>query len=288
MNGGGSRGRTAGAVLIIAAFTLVAHAQVLPPADPGPGSRGPESLAGVARLYRDSALSFSCREEITSRSIRKKDYAFQYVYVFDDRKGFMDHRTRPADRKGREVDPGEYKIPQFLRQAYSWAFLFDAASAGQHRFQRGGDDEILGRPAVRLKFEPADQAAIGSQSWFGTAWIDRESCQILKVEAQKPEHHARRLEFEAEIPRAAEHRESNSRRIYLIERVTTEFTVVKNGMRFPGRVESDLKRYVVPGEGRTQPFRTEPIYNVEQVYSDYRFFGVRTAEEIRAFGRPYD
>ncbi len=288
MNGCGACVKRVGAGFILTAILHVAHAQVPPSAGPAPGAGAPQCLAGVARLYRDSALSFSCREEITTRSIRKKDYAFRYVYVFDDRRGFMDHRTRPWDRKGREVDPGKYPIPQFLRQAYSWAFLFDAAAAGQHRFERTGEAEVLGRPAVRLRFEPADEAAIGSQSWFGTAWIDRETCQILKVEAQKPEHHARQMEFEAEVSLAAAYRESNSRRIFLIERVTTEFTVVKNGMRFPGRVEIDLTRYVIPGEGRTQAFRTEHIYNVEQVYSDYQFFSVRTAEEIRAFGKPFD
>jgi hypothetical protein len=278
--------RVVGVGVIIFALGSAIH-QALPLAA-GSGSQAPQCLAGVARLYRDSALSFLCREEITTRSIRKKDYTFQYVYVFDDRKGFMDHRTRPSDRKGREVDPGKYAIPQFLRQAYSWAFYFDASATGQHRFELGGNEEVLDRPAVRLRFAPADEAAIGSQSWFGTAWIDRETCQILKVEAQKPEHHARQMEFEAEVPHAVAYHESNSRRIFLIERVTTKFTVVKNGMRFPGRVETDLKRFVIPGDGRTQPLRTEPIYNVEQVCSDYRFFSVRTAEEIRAFGRPYD
>ncbi len=286
MNSGGSTTKAIRAAIFFIALIPVTHPSVPLAADPGSGSQAPQCLAGVARLYRDSALSFSCREEFTTRSIRKKDYAFRYVYVFDDRKGFMDHRTRPSDRKGREVDPGKYSIPQFLRQAYSWAFLFDAAAAGQHRFELGGDEEVLERQAVRLRFEPADEAAIGSQSWFGTAWIDRETCQILKVEAQKPEHHARQREFEAEIRHAATHRESGTRRIFLIERVTTEFTVVKNGMRFPGRVEIDLTRYAIPGEGRAQPFRRELIYNVKQIYSAYEFFSVRTAEEIRAFGAP--
>jgi hypothetical protein len=42
------------------------------------------------------------------------------------------------------------------------------------------------------------------------------------------------------------------------------------------------------GEGRTQGLRAEHIYNVEQIDSDYQFFSVRTAEEIKAFGKPFD
>ena len=68
---------------------------------------------------------------------------------------------------------------------------------------------------------------------------------------------------------------------YVVEQISTEFTVVKNGMRFPGSVVTRDLQYRVVGGERSRQHRERLLRRVEQTYQDYRFFGVRTEEEIK-------
>jgi hypothetical protein len=68
---------------------------------------------------------------------------------------------------------------------------------------------------------------------------------------------------------------------YEIDTVVTEFTVVKNGMRFPGKVTIDRVVSTVLGGEREWRTRDRKVYHVTQEYSRYEFFSVRTEDEIR-------
>jgi len=58
-------------------------------------------------------------------------------------------------------------------------------------------------------------------------------------------------------------------------------------MRFPSEVLIKKSRFTVPGR-RGKSFESTRVYRVRQTYSNYRFFSVRSAEEIRSIlsGQP--
>ena len=170
------------------------------------------------------------------------------------------------------------RVPRFLSQAYSWAFVFAAARQRLHRYEILGEDTALGRTALKLRFEPIPPYREELNSWFGTAWIDRETSQLLRVEAMKSDQHAEEGRLEADL--AGSLVWSGLRR-YLIERVSTDFTVEKNGMRFPAKVVIEMTRHVVRTRDTGRTSQVSPVYRVVQTYGHYQFFSVRTQEEIR-------
>lgn len=258
-------------LLSLALCALPAHAE-----DTSGTAAWLDRLGRVAGLYHDTALRFASDEEISGTGLRAP-CRFEYIYVYSASQGLRDYRTLPG--RTREVDPGAYPIPQFLRRAYSWVFVFTADARRHHRYANAGEDEALGRPAIKIAFEPIPPFRRNVNEWFGTAWVDRETFQILKVEALQHEEHRKQEEIEKDLASPAglarlrgKHRS--------IERVTTEFSVEKNGMRFPGRALIVRTDVTIPGEAA--PFDESPVYRVEQTYTNYRFYGVRTREEIRA------
>jgi len=144
-------------------------------------------LARVAELYRDTALSFSCQEQIEYRGKSTGRIQFAYLFIHDDDGKFRDYRTwrtgTTASAKGEEVDPANYHVPRFLQSAYLWAFIFRADRQPHHAFFNLGEDTVLGRPALKIGFQPKGTILKGWNDWTGIASIDRETSQILRVEA---------------------------------------------------------------------------------------------------------
>lgn len=237
-----------------------------------------DRLRRVAGLYHDTALQFASDEEISATGLREP-CRFEYIYVYSASQGLRDFRTLPGARHPREVDPGGYPIPQFLRRAYSWVFVFAASARKHHRYAIAGEDEALGRPAIKVTFEPIPPFRRDVNEWFGTAWVDRETFQILKVEALQREEHGKQVELEKDLASPAGSGRVRPRH-RSIERVTTEFSVEKNGMRFPGKASIVRTEFTVPGAAA--PVDESLVYRVEQSYSNYRFFHVRSRDEIRA------
>jgi hypothetical protein len=240
-----------------------------------------DHLSRAAGLYRDSALQFSCDEDISGSGLGGKSYHFEYIYVYSSSRGFEDYRTEPGAPRPREIDLNAYRIPQFLRRAYSWIFVFSETARKHHRYAMVGEDDALGRAALKLAFEPVPPFKRDLNEWFGTAWIDRETFEILKVEALQRDEHRKQMEFEEDLARSSTHDARGRKRRYQIERVSTEFSLEKNGMRFPGKVVITLSERAIPGEDGA-PFDESTVYRIEQVYANYRFFSVRTLEEVRA------
>jgi hypothetical protein len=238
-----------------------------------------ERLAGTAGLYRERALSFACEETI--RGDKKGETGrqrFGYVVVFDDDKGFDDYRTRlkrNPKSPPRRVEPEDYRVPAYLRSAYLWIFVFRRERQRFHEYEIVGEEELFGRPALMIRFEPVPPYRERVNDWHGTAWIDPESAQLLKVEAHRPEDHEM-------IDRIERHEagEAVSDWVYTVERVTTEFTVEKGCLRFPGRVE--LRRVshdFLHGSGGFDQ-RERVILWVSQKYTNYEFFDVESAAEL--------
>lgn len=263
-------------------------------------------LSRLARLYRDEALSFACRETITDtwygandRVRRHRSWELDYIYVYNDptavgaeaeESGLVDYRTRPGEDElgtGEPVDIADLGLSSYLERAYSWALLFQRARQHVFEYRIVGPDEALDREAIVVEFEPIPPYRRAINEWFGKIWVDRETFQPLRVEAMRSED-----VNEAAAAREAEERQAIEKEAYRVLRVTTEFGVEKNGMRFPSEIVlegSELRPKSNTGGllafswdvVRTGNLQERKVFEARQKYSDYRFFSVRTEAEVR-------
>jgi hypothetical protein len=65
-------------------------------------------------------------------------------------------------------------------------------------------------------------------------------------------------------------------RTFIVRSVTTDFSVVEHGLRFPGRVEVSIHRHRVVGSGESRRKRSVLASRIIQTYENYRFFDVDT------------
>jgi hypothetical protein len=248
-------------------------------------------LARVSTLYADNALRFTCNETINfSGPGVPLIHKFKYIYRYSgeeqklvDYRVLRGHKGEMSEEKQERIALENYHLPEYLLRAYSWVFLFDAKVQSLHHYAIEGRDEIFGRPAIRLRFEPVPPVREGYNEWHGTALVDAESLQLLYVEAIRAEEQDQlRLLREAK----AEQRggcDSEYRGSFAWSEFTTEFDVEKHGMRFPGRVVIRRVRHEVRGGAGKGSVREQPLYHVIQTYGRYRFYSVRTAEQITSY-----
>jgi hypothetical protein len=266
------------------AWLLLAAAAVA-----GAGVPAPPNLDTVLRgldrasyLYLDAALRFACDEKIVERNPgRRIAHRFEYLFVYDETHGFQDYRMVVRKGTREPANPTALGVGRFLERAYMWVLIFNRTRQPRHGYELLGFDKVRDLPALKVHFEPIPPFQKSINDWFGTAWVDPETFQILKVVARQAadEEEWRLLQHDREetIP------DSNPgpARSYRVNVVTTEFTVVKNGMRFPGRAEIVSALYYLPHDRRS-PEPQEISQGIsEQFYSNYRFYGVRTSEEVR-------
>jgi len=277
---------------MLAASLTSEHAAVGAPAsevDAGRVERLLGRLDRVAALYRDSALRFSCRERITyyPGTPDVRTYLLDYMYVDDEAKGLHDFRSdaRAGGRKGsvpREVSLAELGLPSVVLRAYSAVFIFERSKRDTYRFAFERTEPVLGRDADVIRFESVPPYQPDYNDWFGLAWIDRQTSQLLKMDAMKARYHEKKQLMEAEIAGTSTGRSSHGND-YFIESVLTEFGIEEHGMRFPSRVVTSRSHFEVEEhEGVRRPVEHQ-VFRVEQVYSKYSFYGVRTYEQIRDF-----
>lgn len=283
--------RAAGAPLrTLAALALFAACGTLPAASTD-GELPPldtvlDGLARSTARYRENALGFSCREVIEWRTFpgsgRRREFA--YVFVRDANAVLEDYRTRlegRLDRRSRPLDPEAFGVPAFLRSALLWPLVFREERRHLHRYELLGQGMALGRRALRVRFEPVLPYVADLNEWEGTAWVDSETFQLLRVEALHVEYapQQRRLERalagEVELPRGLD-----------IVNVSTEFGLVEHGLRLPSLAEVRRSRFFVVGRARNRRTREAPLFEVRQRYDDYRFFEVRTDERLSPAGPP--
>jgi hypothetical protein len=276
---------------------------IMAPADvvAGAGASGPAAhqealdrvLAGldrIAGLYRDEALRFSCEEKIihSRPSSPSRFFKFEYVYEFSGRSGLLDFRvdSRTPHHAGKAPPPArlsEHDLPYFVTRGYSFIFLFDRAHQSRHLYALGAATTVMGRPALAVRFEPVPPVESDVNDWFGTLWVDRESLQPLRVEAIKQAERDQEQAFRAALASTGP-LERPAKDGWIFARVEMEFTQEKNGMRFPGRiVTTGMQGKVRIRRGR-RVADERTLFTVTQLYTDYRFFGVKTREAIREIG----
>lgn len=268
-------------VLVLVAQLVTAHAKSATPFDATLAR-----LARVAELYRDTALGFACEETIVATGVTTRRVQFAYIFIKGDDGRLRDFRTwrtgTSAKQRSQEVDPRDYKVPRYLASAYLWAFVFRSDRQSLYRLKLVGEEEALGRPALKIQFVPAPPVIKGINDWAGFAWVDRRTSQMLKFESYAPADWNTRLHIVEDIEAAARRNPREEKEPYLIDKIVTEFGFEKNGMRFPSRVELSTTESKVKYRV-ADPLRERVLDRVVQNYSHFEFFSVRSSEEIHRF-----
>jgi VWFA-related protein len=258
-----------------------------------------ERLARVAFLYMDQALSFVADEVIESTTYhmrrspprRTRSYEYEYIYGRMDEKDaarladlipgeFADYRRRKGSRRG-EMAPDEIveemRLPALISKAYSFPLIFRESLWPLHEFEILGEEVALGRRAIAVSIRPQPPFRRGLNDWFGTAWFDRESLQPLKFEVFLEDDYIAYSGLESAM------RGEGATGDFTFTRVTALFDTIKNGMRFPSEIVQERARHRVHGEPEDRESSRRMEFRVSQRYSNYRFFNVRTEEEVHDF-----
>jgi len=257
-----------------------------------------ELLRGMDRasyLYLDTALRFACTETIVESGTGPKSvHRFEYLFVYDKEHGFQDYRTWRVGKDRLPVNPTDVGVGLYLERAYMWVLLFNRTRQEKYNYEMVNLETIEGVATVQVRFRPISPYKEGINEWIGTAWVDPSTYQIVKVEAMKA------ADFEAlmamqqntgkdrPLPEqgASSHPADKSQRsqegagrFQRVEVVTTKFSVLKNGMRFPSEVKLVSTNYYLSSEGR----KPEEVSQVEskQSYTKYSFYAVHTSEEVK-------
>jgi hypothetical protein len=267
-------------------LTLWVMATVLATQAPSAGSEDElgRVLAGLERassLYLDSSLRFACDETI-SASRKAKTQRFSYIFIYDRQQGFQDYRTSPHSTGGKPVDPASLGF-RYLERSYFWVMIFNRTRQPLHHYHIEGTESVAGKKALKIRFEPVKPYREKLNDWFGIAWVDSQTFQILHVEAMSAKDHAAFQQLQADRLEAAHAGPVPMPRwVRRIESVSTDFAKVKNGMRFPSRTEIKLTRYTVPTGGRpTRWGDTVVLDRTVQKYTHYLFYGVRAEGQVR-------
>lgn len=237
----------------------------------------------VASLYRELALKFECTETLEYEAHEdwtpRSGYAkFSYLYDRDATGRFEDCRLPrkglTRSEKTRCVLPDDYRIPAYLSNAYLWIFAFLEKRQAGHEYRLAGEETVLGRPSLVVDYGPKGEVRANFNDWYGRAWIDRESGQLLRVRAFRPKHWQAKRELDR--ARTAAPDDDAAAKEYEVEWVVTEFDQEKGGLRFASEVEIHRARY-----RRIAGYKEERLLDVRQTYAKYRLYQVASREEIR-------
>ena len=279
------RRQTRGMALLLAALAM----GTLPGWTKPDSSPLPRILAGLdraSRLYLDTALRFTCDETITEPDADPRlEETFQYIFVHERDGSLRDYRMAKGEGGRPELDPKTRGFHHFMRRAYLWVLVFHASRQRFFRYELLDKGRLPTEGTVQVRFAPIPPYHEAVNDWFGIAWVDVQSFQIVRVEAQKAESHesAKRMQRDAESLGAGI---TMAREVYEVQTVTSDFGKTKNGMRFPSRTRIVSSVYALPGTvflQRPDLVTTEHTY---QTYRRYKFYSVRTKDEIRDLLNP--
>ena len=275
--------------LVLAGSTMPAETPVEPPSL----SMLLERLDRVAGLYRSGALGFTCVESIKVNGRRQGKY--DYIYKVTDGK-MEDHHISRELGKGSQLLRQPKGVPDGIARPSLWTGVFDEVRQPYNRYRIAGREVVLGRSTLRVTFEPAPGKPIVEEvnNWIGSAWVDAETFQIIKVvaiEARRRADYRELLErYEQDLRRYEEARDRRGKgdpkpeepQPFRFEMTTYSslFGYVKNGMRFPTEVRTERRRYLVPDEDIDDPEAGYRKFLVLQTFDKYRFFGVRSEEQV--------
>jgi hypothetical protein len=231
----------------------------------------------VASAFLAAAIKFECKESIVWDG---GSVSYSYIYVRENgvTEDFRSYLGLSARDPMVPVLPEDYGVGRYLRRAFLWFQIFRAERWPHHRYSLAGDSPALGRRAFAIRFEPVPPVRPGINDWFGTAWFDEETAQLLRVVAYTPEAWDRKVALEQAL-REAPARPAHWRSWFEVEEITTEFGVEARGMRLPSSVHMRTVTSEVRGT-RARPARERLVSQTWQRYKKYRFFATDAEEQL--------
>jgi hypothetical protein len=241
-----------------------------------------ELVSARASRYERAALGFSCEETVilgkfsssTGENKREQKNRYDYLYEGSSETGYREIRMQPSKSgdpaDAREVDPG-LDVPG----AYDWALLFSQQHRSHFRFEAAGSELVDFHATVIIAFRGGKTFDRGREihEWSGRVWVDSETGNFVKVEAE-PNGQEEMLSL-----KTAEWRKSM--RIVGVPvkrqprgfRYRLTFSVDKFGLSFPGEAETRRFALTLGGEEELKE-------RIAQRFRNYVFFNVQSEEDF--------
>jgi hypothetical protein len=235
-----------------------------------------------AQLYEKAALGFSCEETViqgkfssgTGENKREQKNRYDYLYEGSPESGYREVRMLPSKNgdpaDSKEVDPG-LDVPG----AYDWALLFTKQHQPYFRFELAGAERVGFQSTAILAFRGAKSFEHGKtiQEWSGRVWVNNESGNFVKVEADPNGQEERLAQRTDEWRKALRIVGISTKRQPRGFHYRLEFTIDKFGLSFPG--EAETRRFALDMMG------TEELKErTAQRFRNYVFFNVNSAEDF--------
>jgi hypothetical protein len=237
--------------------------------------------AATAKRYDNYALRFLCTE--THRNIdysrsageakSEKETPYGYLLELDPKNVHYDVVRQTLDKDGQPT--GEKKIDLKCPEPYLWSFLFLPTLRSNMRFHYLGREVQNYHLTHVVSFEGSGAHADGRdiREWSGTAWIEENTGNIVRIEArpcfQKERMVAVWQEFSQSFGIIGIKTKSRPHG-YILAQL---FDYERDGLLFPTRL--DLAEFVWVGMNE-EALDTRLVLT----YSDYRFFKSEAQETI--------
>ncbi len=259
------------------------------------GDPVPESVlkaaAGYCRGLSEASLDFVCREDVRERlsgvvfpgqletvgpphvgvksSTVIKDQVHDWVYDYQlvRKEGWAAEKRVLLEENG---EPRHEENAALQTRRFEHKFivlgpvgLFSDEAQSRHNYHVAQKTEMEGEPVLVIDVRPKGSE---TSSLYGKAWVRPRDGAVLKVEWEPASmRNYAKIEAFARANRAKPQ-----------VRFTSEYTVEKNGLRFPSSYEV-IETYRKSGE-------TVTASRNSVAYKDYKFFEVKVRTEIKRDG----
>lgn len=244
-----------------------------------------KALAKHSEKYRKGLLRFVCEETLIrsefdgSTGRRQKEAVDRYDYLLSrSRDGRVRERRRAAGASG---TGGAMSLDLQQPEPYLWTLLFTPHYQQLFNFRLAGQEVVHFRLATVIEFDAILPFVDGSEitQWSGRAYIDAESLDLLRVEAE-PSGQQIRLEADVrayhQAPRLGNVPLRRRPRAHLHE---VDFGYEREDLRLPSLAIT--RRFVVT-DGQVRALKSQVL----QIFADYRLFKVETDEQLKEIRGP--
>lgn len=238
------------------------------------------ALALRAETYEASQLRFVCEETLIRSSFKTGSgrLSDQDVGRFDyllgrTSSGEIVERRRPLEKKG----SSRWKDLKLSHpQPYRWTLLFSRHNQQLFNYRLAGQEVVHFRLVTVIEFDAILPFTDGTDitQWSGTAYIDAESLDVLRVEAAPPGQQIRLEAATRDYHQAFRLMGIPLRRRPRVHVHEVDLTYQKDGLRLPTLVMT--QRYTATNIEERSLHK-----QVMQIFTDYQLFQVETDEKLR-------
>jgi hypothetical protein len=241
-----------------------------------------------AQLYEKAALGFSCEETViqgkfssgTGENKKEQKNRYDYLYEGSAESGYREVRMLPS-KSGDPADSKEVDPDLDVPGVYDWALLFTKHHQPYFRFEMAGTERVGFQTAAIISFRGAKafDHGQGIQEWSGRVWVNNESGNFIKVEADPNGQEERLAQRTDEWRKALRIVGISTKRQPRGFHYRLEFTVEKFGLTFPGEAETRRFALDITGEEELKE-------RTVQRFRSYVFFNVNSAEDFLGLESP--